>query len=69
MAIPELFATRYRYTGTALAVNVAGVAGGAVPLMIAGTLQATYGQGSRRFVPCPGHENGPVTSSSSASPR
>jgi metabolite-proton symporter len=41
--IPELFGTRCRYTGSALAVNVAGVAGGALPPMIAGTLQATYG--------------------------
>jgi MFS family permease len=41
--IPELFATRYRYTGSALATNLAGVAGGAVPPLIAGTLQATYG--------------------------
>jgi metabolite-proton symporter len=41
--IPELFATRYRYTGSALAVNLAGVAGGAVPLLIAGTLQLTCG--------------------------
>jgi MFS family permease len=41
--IPELFATRYRYSGTALAVNVASVAGGAVPPLIASTLQATYG--------------------------
>jgi MFS family permease len=41
--LPELFATRYRYTGTALAFNVAGVAGGALPPLIAGTLQATYG--------------------------
>jgi metabolite-proton symporter len=41
--IPELFATRYRYSGTALATNLAGVAGGAVPPLIAGTLQATYG--------------------------
>jgi metabolite-proton symporter len=41
--IPELFATRYRYSGSALAVNIAGVAGGAVPPLIAGTLQATYG--------------------------
>ncbi|MBO0879014.1 MAG: MHS family MFS transporter [Mycobacterium sp.] len=40
--IPELFATRYRYSGTALALNLAGVAGGPTPL-IAGTLQATYG--------------------------
>ena len=44
--IPELFATRYRYSGTALAVNVASVAGGAVPPLIAGTLQATYGSWS-----------------------
>ncbi|HYB35443.1 MAG TPA: MFS transporter [Mycobacterium sp.] len=40
--IPELFATRYRYTGTALAVNLAGIAGGALPPLIAGTLLATY---------------------------
>jgi metabolite-proton symporter len=40
--IPELFATRYRYTGTALALNLASIAGGASPL-IAGTLQATCG--------------------------
>jgi MFS family permease len=41
--IPELFATRYRYSGSALAVNLAGVLGGAAPPLIAGTLQATYG--------------------------
>jgi MFS family permease len=41
--IPELFATRYRYSGTALTLNVAGIAGDAVPPLIAGTLQATYG--------------------------
>jgi MFS family permease len=41
--IPELFATRYRYSGSALAMNVAGVIGGAVPPLIAGTLLATYG--------------------------
>jgi metabolite-proton symporter len=41
--IPELFPTRYRYSATALAVNIAGVAGGALPPLIAGTLQATYG--------------------------
>ena len=41
--IPELFATRYRYSGSALAVNLAGVIGGAVPPLIAGTLLATYG--------------------------
>ncbi|MBO0880238.1 MAG: MHS family MFS transporter [Mycobacterium sp.] len=41
--IPELFATRYRYSGTALAKNLAGLAGGALPPLIAGALQATYG--------------------------
>jgi metabolite-proton symporter len=41
--LPELFATRYRYSGTALALNVAGIAGGTVPPLIAGTLQASYG--------------------------
>ena len=44
--IPELFATRYRYSGSALAVNLAGVLGGAVPPLIAGTLLATYGSWS-----------------------
>jgi MFS family permease len=39
----ELFPTRYRYSGTALVYNVAGVAGGAVPPLITGTLQVTYG--------------------------
>jgi metabolite-proton symporter len=41
--IPELFATRYRYSGSALVINLAGVVGGALPPLIAGTLQATYG--------------------------
>jgi MFS family permease len=41
--IPELFPTRYRYSGTALVINIAGIAGGALPPLIAGTLQATYG--------------------------
>jgi metabolite-proton symporter len=41
--IPELFSTRYRYTGSALSVNFAGVIGGALPPLIAGTLRATYG--------------------------
>ncbi len=41
--IPELFATRYRYSGSALAQNLAGVVGGAVPPLIAGTLLETYG--------------------------
>ncbi|MCV7052515.1 MHS family MFS transporter [Mycobacterium heidelbergense] len=41
--IPELFATRYRYSGAALAMNLAGIVGAALPPLIAGTLLATYG--------------------------
>ncbi|MCV7124662.1 MFS transporter [Mycobacterium lacus] len=41
--IPELFATRYRYTGTALASNLAGIVGGALAPVLAGTLLTTYG--------------------------
>ncbi len=41
--IPELFATPYRYSGSALALNLAGVVGGALPPLLAGTLLATYG--------------------------
>jgi metabolite-proton symporter len=44
--IPELFATRYRYSGTALAMNLAGILGAALPPLIAGTLLATYGSWS-----------------------
>jgi metabolite-proton symporter len=40
---PELFATGYRYSGTALVETIAGVAGGALPPLIAGTLRAVYG--------------------------
>ncbi|MGB9223922.1 MFS transporter [Mycobacterium sp.] len=41
--IPELFATRYRYSGTAMAINLAGIIGAALPPLVAGTLVATYG--------------------------
>lgn len=41
--VPELFATRYRYTATALSINLAGIAGGAVPPLVAGWLLAAYG--------------------------
>ncbi|MCV7426068.1 MFS transporter [Mycobacterium montefiorense] len=44
--IPELFATRYRYSGSALSINLAGVLGGALPPLIAGTLLTTYGSWS-----------------------
>jgi metabolite-proton symporter len=41
--IPELFPTRYRYSGSALAFNLAGIAGGAVPPLIAEWLRVAYG--------------------------
>ena len=44
--IPELFATRYRYTGAALAVNLAGIFGGAAPPLVAATLLTTCGSWS-----------------------
>lgn len=41
--VPELFATRYRYSGSAVSMNLAGILGAAVPPLIAGSLMATYG--------------------------
>ncbi len=41
--IPEIFATRYRYTGAGLAFNAGGIVGGAVPPMLAGVLVAAVG--------------------------
>jgi metabolite-proton symporter len=41
--VPELFATPYRYTGAGLALNVAGIVGGALPPLIAGPLVYHYG--------------------------
>ena len=41
--IPEIFATRYRYSGAGLALNLAGLVGGAVPTIVAAPLQATWG--------------------------
>ncbi|MGB3481487.1 MAG: MFS transporter [Mycobacterium sp.] len=41
--LPELFETRYRYTGAALSFNLAGVVGGAVPPLVAGALVASFG--------------------------
>jgi metabolite-proton symporter len=41
--IPELFATRYRYSGAGLALNLAGLIGGAVPPLIAAPLMTTWG--------------------------
>jgi len=41
--LPEIFATRYRYTGAGMGYNLAGVLGGAVPPLLAATLVANYG--------------------------
>lgn len=41
--VPEIFATRYRYSGAGLALNLAGLVGGAVPPLIATPLMATWG--------------------------
>jgi MFS family permease len=41
--IPEIFATWYRYRGAGLALNLAGLIGGAVPTIIAAPLLASWG--------------------------
>jgi MFS family permease len=41
--LPELFATRYRYSGTAVASNLTGIVAGVMPPLVAGPLLATFG--------------------------
>jgi MFS family permease len=41
--VPEIFATRYRYSGAGLSLNLAGLVGGAVPPLIAAPLMAAWG--------------------------
>ncbi|QIS07526.1 MFS transporter [Nocardia brasiliensis] len=41
--LPEMFRTRYRYTGAGLGYNLAGVLGGAIPPLIATPLASQYG--------------------------
>jgi metabolite-proton symporter len=41
--LPELFRTRYRYTGAGMGYNLAGILGGAVPLLVAPPLAEQYG--------------------------
>lgn len=41
--IPEIFGTRFRYSGAGLSLNLAGLVGGAVPTVIAAPLLATWG--------------------------
>jgi MFS family permease len=44
--IPEIFATRYRYTGTGLSYNVGGIVGGAVPPVLSPVLLSSSGSWS-----------------------
>jgi hypothetical protein len=41
--LPELFHTRYRYTGAGMSYNLAGILGGALPLPVAPPLANAYG--------------------------
>jgi MFS family permease len=41
--LPELFHTRYRYTGAGMGYNLGGILGGAVPLIVAPPLAAEFG--------------------------
>jgi metabolite-proton symporter len=41
--LPEIFATRYRYSGAGLAFNLGGIVGGAVPPIVAGPLVDLFG--------------------------
>jgi MFS family permease len=41
--LPEIFSTRYRYTGAGMGYNLAGILGGAVPLAVAAPLTAAFG--------------------------
>lgn len=44
--VPELFATRYRYTGAGVAYSLAGILGGSIPPVVAATLAAEFGTAS-----------------------
>jgi MFS family permease len=41
--LPETFPTRYRYTGTGMSYNLAGIVGGAIPPLVAAPLAAAFG--------------------------
>ncbi|MGH3568627.1 MAG: MFS transporter [Pseudonocardia sp.] len=49
--LPELFATRYRYSGASPAYSLGGVFNGAVPPLLATVLQARYGSVAIRRIP------------------
>jgi MFS family permease len=41
--LPEMFSTRYRYTGAGIGWSLGGILGGALPLIVAPRLAAAYG--------------------------
>jgi MFS family permease len=41
--LPEIFKARYRYTAAGMGYNLAGILGGAVPLIVAPPLTAAFG--------------------------
>jgi MFS family permease len=41
--LPEIFRTRYRYTGAGMGYSLAGILGGATPLLVAAPLTAAFG--------------------------
>ncbi|MGH7534039.1 MAG: MFS transporter, partial [Gemmatimonadales bacterium] len=44
--LPELFDTRYRYTGAGLGYNLGGVLGGAIPILVANEMLREWGSNS-----------------------
>lgn len=44
--LPELFATRYRYTGAGMAYNLGGIIGGGITPLLASSMAATMGSSS-----------------------
>jgi metabolite-proton symporter len=50
--IPGLFATRYRYTGTALSYNVGGILGGGIPPVVSPALVTSYGSWAVGLMMC-----------------
>lgn len=41
--LPELFPTRFRYSGAGMAYSIGGILGGSLPPLVATALQAAYG--------------------------
>lgn len=50
--LPETFPTRFRYTGAGTSYNLAGIAGGAIPPLVAAPLAAAFGSFSIGIMLC-----------------